>query len=117
MRRAERLRTRYDFAAVYRRGRPYRSDLLTLRVLRTTRPLSRYGFAVGRAVGNAVVRNRVKRRLREAVGSLPVTPGWDFVLNVRPGAEQADYQRLRSSVAELMDRAGVVDRDKEASAQ
>src|SRR3990170_8270395 len=51
MRRAQRLRQRRDFAAVYRHGRPYRSDLLVLRVLRTDRSLSRFGFAVGRALG------------------------------------------------------------------
>lgn len=116
MRRAQRLRQRREFAAVYRRGRPYRSDLLVLRALRTKHPLSRFGFTVGRATGKAVVRNRVKRRLREAVRSLPVAAGWDLVLNARRGAAEADYHRLRAVVSELMARARVLDDSKEVSA-
>ncbi|OGO52792.1 MAG: ribonuclease P protein component [Chloroflexi bacterium RBG_16_68_14] len=112
MRRAQRLRHRQEFAAVYRRGRPYRSDLLALRALRTGHEPSRFGFAVRQALGNAVVRNRVKRRLREAVRSLPVAAGWDLVLNARAGAVEAEYHQLRAEVSKLMARAGVLEDGK-----
>ena len=111
MRRALRLRTRQEFDAVYRRGRPYRSELLVLRALRTERPVSRFGFVVGKVLGKAVIRNRLKRRLRESVRSLPVAHGWDLVLNARRGAQDADYHQLRSNVAELMSRAGVLNEE------
>ena len=52
-------------------GRPS----LVLHMLRTDNPPSRAGFVVSKAIGNAVTRNRVKRRLRHLVaGSLPSTP-------------------------------------------
>ena len=66
----EGLRQRRDFAAVYRQGRRYRSDALILRTLRTDAKVSRVGLTVGKALGNAVTRNRVKRRLREDYRSL-----------------------------------------------
>ena len=113
MRRSQRLRQRREFAAVYRRGRPYRSDLLVLRALPTGRSLSRFGFTARGALGKAVVRNRLKRRLREAVRSLSVAPGWDLVLNARRGATEADYHRLREVVAHLMARAGVLNESEE----
>jgi ribonuclease P protein component len=116
MRRAQRLRQRREFAAVYRYGRPYRSDLLILRALRTGHPLSRFGFTAGHRLGKVVLRNRLKRRLREAVRSLPVATGWDLILNARSGAAQADYQRLRAVVGELMARAGVLQDSEEVSA-
>lgn len=94
---------------MYRRGRPYRSDLLGLRVLRTGGAYSRFGFAVGRALGKAVTRNRIKRRLREAARSLPVAPGWDLVVNARLGAAEADYWRLRETLSGLMARAGLLE--------
>ena len=101
MRRRQRLRKRESFAAVYRRGRPFRNDLLVLRALRTDQSPSRFGFTVAGRLGNAVVRNRLKRRLREAVRSLSVVAGWDIVLNARSGAPEADYHQLRSAVAGL----------------
>jgi len=79
-----------------------------LRTLATDGP-SRFGFTAGVALGNAVVRNRLKRRLREAVRSLPVSSGWDVVVNGRRGAGEADYWRLRRELAELMERAGLLD--------
>ena len=108
MRRAQRLRQRREFAEVYRRGRAYRGELLVLRALRTGGP-SRFGLTAAVAVGGAVVRNRLKRRLREAIRSLSVAEGWDVVLNARRGAGQADYHRLRGQVRELMKRAWLLE--------
>ena len=115
MGRAQRLRHGREFAAVYRRGRAYRSELVMLRALRTGEPVSRAGFTAGRVLGGAVVRNRVKRRLREAVRALALAPGWDLVLNARRGAVGADYARLYEAVADLARRAGVTLEGKEAA--
>lgn len=115
MRRAQRLTQRREFTAVYRRGRAYRSELLILRTLPSGQPVSRFGFTTRKALGKAVVRNRLKRRLREAVRSLPVAPGWDMVLNARSGAVGVDYHRLREAVADLMARAKVLEQSEEDS--
>ncbi|MEX0786546.1 MAG: ribonuclease P protein component [Dehalococcoidia bacterium] len=113
MRREQRLRQSSDFTAVYRKGKPFRSDLLVLRVLRSGREPSRVGFTVGKALGNAVQRNLVKRRLREAARSLPLQGGWDVVVNARRGAAEAGYWNLREQMSALMGRAGVLQESHE----
>jgi ribonuclease P protein component len=68
----------------------------------------RLGLSVPRAVGNAVVRNRIKRQLREAWrGLLPdVAPAHDYVLIARPGLPEAvearGFEWLRERVAEVL---------------
>ena len=109
MLRAQRLRQRQEFARVYRRGRPYRSELLIMRALRTNEPLSRFGFTVSRAVGNAVTRNRVRRRMREAIGSLRIAPGWDLVFNSRVNIAQASYAQIREAIRILLERAELLE--------
>jgi ribonuclease P protein component len=70
--------------------------------------LTRCGFAVGRRVGKAVVRNRIKRRLREILRKMSLSPGWDIVLIARIPAAQADYKRLEKSVLALLMKAGIL---------
>jgi len=69
---------------------------------------SRFAFTAGRPVGNAVARNKVKRRLREIVRALPVRQGWQLVLSARPAAASARFAQLRSLVQELLVRAGAL---------
>lgn len=73
------------------------------------RGVSRVGFSVSKRVGGAVVRNLVKRRLREAVRRLlpRVAPGWDLVITPRAAAAQADYAALDGAIDELITRAGL----------
>ena len=69
--------------------------------------LTRYGFAVGRRLGKAVVRNRIKRRLREILRKAPLSPGWDVIIIARNPAATTDYKTLEKSVADLLKKAGI----------
>ena len=55
-----------------------------------------------------MVRNRVKRRLREIVRQTPLKPGWDIVIIARAAAAEADYGGLEKSARELLLRAGLI---------
>ena len=69
----------------------------------------RVGFSVGKRVGNAVIRNRVKRRLREIVRHLSedLRAGHDVVITSRMKAANAEYSQLRQDVANAFRRTGV----------
>ena len=100
--RAHRLRRRTDFTNVVRTGRRAGRGTLVVHLRRTgevTPP--RAGFVVSRAVGGAVVRNTVRRRLRHVVrehlSELP--PGTALVVRALPPAAEASYARLRADFA------------------
>jgi len=101
----ERLRRRQDFVAVYRNGRAWVNRFLVLRALPNSLPHPRYGFVVSQRVGKAVVRNRLKRRLREGLRFLTLPPGWDTVLLARPPAASASYRELTQAMTNLISRA------------
>jgi ribonuclease P protein component len=69
---------------------------------------TRFGFIVAKSVGGAVVRNRVRRRLRAvSYELLPVTqPGRDVVIRALPGSDQADWATLHSEIADGLHRGG-----------
>ncbi len=113
MQRRYRLSRSRDFDAVYRRGKSVSTRFLVLywfpRDDGGDEP--RLGLAVPKASGSAVVRNRVKRQLREAWrGLLPgVRAGQDYVLIARPGLFEATEQRgfdwLQERVEEVLQKA------------
>lgn len=116
MRKEERLTKPQQYELVYRRGVSQVSDLLVMRILPNGLDFSRYGFSVSKRVGGAVVRNRLKRRLREILPALPVIPGWDVVFVVRPPAATADFATLKATVAGLLSRGGLLKKETEDGA-
>jgi ribonuclease P protein component len=106
MRRQQRLRHRKDFAAAYRTGAVFRSQLLVLRVrANPDTALPRFGFAVGKRLGGAVVRNRLKRSLRAAARESGARGGADVVVIARGPAVGAHYHALEGSLRDLLDEA------------
>jgi len=104
----ERLRKNSQFAAVYEHGRTWANDLVVLKTLPNGLEWNRYGFVTGKRLGKAVVRNRVKRLLREVARATVMKTGWDVVLIARSQAAIANYHELEASVAVLLRRARIL---------
>ncbi|OGO20560.1 MAG: ribonuclease P protein component [Chloroflexi bacterium RBG_16_50_11] len=102
------LNQKSQFDAVYDEGKSLAAKEIVLKTLPNGIGLSRFGFVVSRRVGKAVVRNRVKRRLREIARQTPVKPGWDIIFIARVPAANADYVDLGKSVRKLLLRAGLI---------
>ena len=108
MQRRHRLSRSRDFDAVYRHGRSVSTRFLVLYWFPREAGAdvgARLGLAVPKAVGTAVVRNRMKRQLREAFRArLPELPqDQDYVLVVRPGFAEAVEARGFEWLAERVD--------------
>ena len=65
-------------------------------------------------MGRAVVRNRVRRRTREAVRLLipSIEAGWDVLFVARPPIAKATYSEIASTAEILLQRAGLIERDR-----
>ena len=109
MQRRQRLTGSKRFSQIHIEGSSAANRLLVIRYLTNGSNCSRFGFLVSKRVGNAAVRNKVKRRLREAVRLNPVKAGWDALFIVRRGAGSAKYQDLKDAIDNLLQRANLVD--------
>ena len=65
-------------------------------------------FLVGKRMGKAVVRNRLRRRLREAARLADAKAGWDILFIARRDASGADYHQLKQATENLLGRAGLL---------
>ena len=100
------------YALVYDKGSSWVSSLLVMKALPNGLTLSRYGFSISQRVGKAVIRNRVKRLLREILRLTPLLPGWDIIFIARPQAAGAGDAELRKAVDELLSRAQLLEDEK-----
>jgi ribonuclease P protein component len=107
VKRRYRVRTDKRFQEIRRQGRSFANQLLVLCALPNDLPYSRFGFTVNSRIGNAVRRNRIKRRLREIMRLQQDTlqPGWDIVLIARQPIRSAGYQEMEIACARLLRRA------------
>ena len=107
--RVHRLTRSCDFHRAFAEGQSWQRRLLTLCAVHNGLQQSRFGFSVSRRIGNAVVRNRVKRRLRAAVRLRldRVSAGQDLVFVARRGISRASYMRVERAVENLLQEAGL----------
>lgn len=108
---ADKLKRNEDFKKVYARGKSVVTPYLVLYFLRNGLPDNRLGISVSKKVGNSVVRNRVKRLIREAFRLSPLTlrTGLDLVVIARVRMNQADYATVEKHMGQVL---GKIRKDK-----
>ena len=110
------LNQNHEFRRVYAKGRSAATPLVVLYCRKNGTARSRYGITVGSKIGKAVVRNRIRRRLREIYrlheAALPA--GWDIVAVARTRAVEASYAELEKYFLRAADRLGLMPKEAEA---
>jgi ribonuclease P protein component len=104
------LRSAVAFRAIQADSRSRTHPLLLLRYRGNDLDTTRYGISTGRRVGPAVVRNRLRRRLRTILRQLEpnVARGWDVLFVARPLAAAASQSELEPGVRQLLRSAGLL---------
>lgn len=106
----EKLRNSRQFRSVYNQGQKFHTPIFTAFTIKNDGATPRVGITVTRKIGNAVVRNRCKRRLREVVrryfaatsteGARMV--GYDLVINVKASLIEAEFKQIEEAFARMM---------------
>lgn len=104
------LRKNKSFQSVYRAGKSYANRQLVLYVLPNKSGSRRVGFAAGKKLGNAVIRNRVKRLLRETyrLNQHRLCSGVDIIIVGRQTLIKEKLPAVISSFIHLSGRAGIL---------
>ncbi len=108
------LKKNSDFRRLYAKGKSAATPHLVLYTRRNRRGENRLGYTVSVKLGHAVVRNRVRRRLREIVrlNEPALKQGWDMVVVARSRSVGAPYRKLEASFLDACGKLGLL-REKE----
>lgn len=107
MNRTYRLAKNRDFQRVYRRGKSCGTHLMALVWCRAPRGELKFGFSASKKVGNAVTRNRARRRMRECVRLRidHIRPGYHLIFIARRPIADADYKSIEKCTEKLLAQA------------
>jgi ribonuclease P protein component len=105
-----RLRRSSDLQQVRQDGRGWHHPLIVLLVKANQGDVSRFAFVAGRRIGNAVVRNRCKRLMREVVRRHlhEIESGWDLMMIARSPETAVSYHTVETAVLQLLTRANLL---------
>ena len=106
-----RLKKNKDFKKVFKDGKGFKEDFLVLKKAKNNLEISRFGFAVSKTFfKKATLRNKIKRRLREAVRIRlnEIKKGIDVVIIASPGLETKDFREIKEIVNKLFKKAKII---------
>ena len=103
------LKLNHIFRRLYR-SNGQANSCLVLYARKNRTGTNRVGITVSKKLGKAVVRNRVRRRIREAyrLNEERFLPGWDIVIVARSRAVEVSFQKLNQSLLSLSEQAGIL---------
>jgi ribonuclease P protein component len=95
---------RKDFQAAYQAGRRRAGQYAVVFCRRRESGITRFGMSAGRSLGNAVERNRIRRRVREVVRlhQREIASGWDIVIQPRRSVGRAPFVTLEKELVDLL---------------
>ena len=109
------VKENYEFRRIYRKGKSVVAPAMVLYCQKNRYGRTRLGITVSTKLGKAVVRNRVRRRLREIwrLNKKDMVPGWDIILVARVRAVDMPYQKLDKMYRRLLHEAGLLKEEAE----
>lgn len=104
------LKKKKDFARVFKKGKSVNADFLVLKYVTNNLKNSRFGIIVSQKVSKkAVVRNKIRRRIKEAIRLMPGNPGKqiDGAIICRSGIEKMSFAKIRETIEKVLQKSGI----------
>lgn len=104
-----RLKKNKHFNFIYKHGQGLKLGFLSLVFIKAKVRPFKVGFSVNNKIGKAVVRNKVKRRMREAFGQIisQVDRRYNYIFVARDGIQEATFDDIKTNIIKIVKKAGL----------
>lgn len=105
-----RLKKNREFKYVYSNGRVFSNNLLVMYIVYNNEDFNKVGFSVSKKVGKSVIRNKVRRRIKECyrLNSSLIKRGYNIIFVSRVKAKEATYHELEKAMISLFKKAQIL---------
>ena len=110
-----RLKKRKEFSYIYKHGTFSACKILSIIYCKGYKKPSKIGFSVSAKIGDAVTRNKVKRKMREAVRLImpKINNNYNYIIVARNGIENCDFAEIQKSIIYCLNKAGLIINEEE----
>ncbi len=98
------LKNSRDFTKIIKERKPYKSKHYILYLDRTGEDMYHFGISVSKKIGNAVVRNRIKRQIKSILDKKDYKKGFNCIIIVRKSLLELDFEQMMESLFEQIHR-------------
>ncbi|MBC1475058.1 ribonuclease P protein component [Listeria grandensis] len=115
MKKAYRIKKDDEFQRVFKKGKSFANRQFVVYIFkREDLTHFRIGLSVSKKIGNAVVRNRIKRCIRQTFHELneQVAPGYDYIIIARKPAANMDFHEIKKSLMHVLKLSRVLKQDQ-----
>lgn len=108
-----RLLKRKEFSYIFNKGKYFSTKFITLNYVPSKLPQFKVGFSVSKKIGKAVVRNKVKRRMREAVRSFQhlIKNEYNYIFVARVGIETTNYDEIKQNILYCLEKNNLIKKE------
>ena len=99
-----RLKKNSQFNFIYKKGEKVHTDNFTLFIVKSKYPSYKIGFVVGKKLGKANKRNKLKRRMREIVRNLNIPSFCNYILLARDKAAELDFVSIKNELTKIFEK-------------
>jgi len=104
------LKNNLEFRKIYDSGKSFANRYLVIFFKKNNQPYTRVGFTTTKKLGNSVIRNKVKRRMKEAfrLNNHKIKDGYDLIFLSRVSAKDVSYKDIESAILHLAKLSGIL---------
>lgn len=103
------LKNNQDFKKIYKTGKNYWNRNLILYVRKNDQEVNRVGYSITKKVGNSVIRNKIRRRMKEIyrLNLLNLDEGYDLIFIPKKNVTEISYRELESAMLHIIKLTGI----------